>query len=230
MSELVEFPETTWGMLCGIRAQGAAERRSGMEKLCLRYRAPIARYARAAWARGDADAEDLTQEFFLWLLGSDALARFAPELGSFRAYLKGVLRNFGRNRAKAERAQKRGGKHATVSLIDDDVADDRAADAEAAFDRAWAAEVMSRAVERTRARLGDARAEQWEIFESYDLTSGAKPTYAELAARLGLKESDVRNALFAVREKVRAEVRAELCDTVATPRDLEAEWRSVVGA
>jgi hypothetical protein len=40
----------------------------------------------------------------------------------------------------------------------------------------------------------------------------------------------VRNALYAMREKVREEVRAELRDTVSDPTDLDEEWRRVVGA
>lgn len=234
------FPNTTWGMVARVQLppsspeEQKAERRRGMETLCRRYWEPIRRYARAAWARDDEDAQDLTQDFFAWLIEGDVLTRFAPEKGSFRHYLKGLLRNFSRNAAHAARALKRGGGRAHVSL-DEAVApalvDARIAEAEAAFDRAWVAEVTKRAVERARAKLATGkRAVQWRVFEVYDLESeGEKPTYGALASQLGIKESDVRNALYAVREKVRAEVRAELCDTVSDPRDLEDEWRRVVG-
>ena len=47
-------------------------------------------------------------------------------------------------------------------------------------------------------------------FQEYHLSkSSPPPTYAELAKRLGVKESDVRNYLHEVREAVREEVKAE---------------------
>lgn len=99
------FPNTTWGMVaCVQKPITSAERRTGMETLCRRYWAPICSYARTAWARTDEDALDLTQDFFTWLLETDVLARFEPDRGSFRHYMKGLLRNFSRNAAHAARA------------------------------------------------------------------------------------------------------------------------------
>lgn len=230
------FPNTTWGMVARVQKPVSSdERRSGMETLCRRYWEPICSYARTAWARTDADALDLTQDFFAWLLETDVLTRFEPGRGSFRHYMKGLLRNFSRNAAHAARALKRGGGKATIPLdeaIAPGLVDGRIAEAEAAFDRAWITEVTRRAIERAREKLAQGkRAKQWQIFEECDLAlAEERPTYAELAARHGVKESDVRNALFAIREKVREEVRAELRDTVSDPRDLDDEWRRVVGA
>lgn len=233
---MTSFPNTTWGMVSLVqKPASSAERRAGMETLCRRYWEPICSYARAAWARSDDDARDLTQDFFAWLLEADVLVRFEPERGSFRHYLKGLLRNFSRNAAQAARALKRGGGKAAVPLdeaIAPGLVDQRLADAEAAFDRAWIAEVTKRSIERAREKLASGkRAAQWRVFEEYDLRDeGERPTYAALAERHSMKESDVRNALYAIREKVRDEVRAELRDTVSDPRDLDDEWRRVVGA
>ncbi len=232
---MTSFPNTTWGMVLSVQKPvTSAERREGMEKLCRRYWEPIFSYARAAWAPTEEDARDLTQDFFTWLLETDVLVRFEPARGSFRHYMKGLLRNFSRNAAQAARALKRGGGKVIVPLdeaLAPALADGRRAEAEAAFDRAWVAEVMKRAVERARENLATGkRAKQWRVFEEYDLVAEKdRPTYAALGERHGLKESDVRNALYAIREKVRDEVRAELRDTVSDPRDLEDEWRRVVG-
>ena len=231
-----EFPATTFGLLCGIRETGTEERRAGMDTLCRRYWEPILCYARAAWARNDEDASDLTQDFFVWILEGDVLLRFAPERGSFRHYLKGLLRNFGRNALQAARTLKRGGGRAAVSLDGETapaIADTRTLAAEAAFERAWIADVTNRAIDRVRARLGEGpRAIMWRVFEDYDLAGTSapeRPTYLAVATHHGIKESDVRNALYAVREKVRDEIRSELCDTVATKRDLDEELRRIVG-
>jgi RNA polymerase sigma-70 factor (ECF subfamily) len=234
---VTNFPNTTWGMVSSVKEPvTSADRREGMEKLCRRYWEPIFSYTRAAWARTEEDARDLTQDFFTWLLETDVLERFEPARGSFRFYMKGLLRNFSRNAAQAARALKRGGGQVILPLdeaLAPALADGRREEAEAAFDRAWVAEIMRRAVERAREKLATGkRAKQWRVFEDYDLAAetAEHPTYAALAERHGLKESDVRNALYAIREKVRDEVRAELRDTVSDPRDLEDEWRRVVGA
>lgn len=225
---MTDFPNTTWGMLARLRESGPAERRAGLETLCRRYWEPIRSYARAAWARGDED--DLTQDFFVWLIEGDVLEKFAPEKGSFRHYLKGLLRNFGRNAAQAARAKRRGGGLARVPLDDDLVGPAAFAEAEALFERAWIAEVTRRAVERLKIKLAGKRPVQWRAFEAYDLVpESERPTYGELASRLAVKESDVRNALYAARERFRAEVSAELRDTVSDAAELETEWRRVVG-
>ena len=56
-----------------------------------------------------------------------------------------------------------------------------------------------------------------------------RPTYAQVAQKLGLSESDVRNHLFSVRERIRAEIRAELSETVTDMAQLEEEWKELFG-
>src|SRR3954471_1929266 len=99
---LMEFPQTTWGIVRQLRPD-SNEFRPLMEKLCRRYWTPIRDYARVAWASDAHDADDLAQEFFVWLFEGDALQRYASERGGFRSYMKGLLRNFGRNYRKASR-------------------------------------------------------------------------------------------------------------------------------
>lgn len=229
-----EFPATTWGLIQRLRDPASPEYRAGLETLCERYREPIQQYAGRAWATKDLDAQDLTQEFFLWILEKDVLARYEPGRGSFRLYLKGLLRNFGRNARQAARARKRGGGVAPLSLDALDAAepeDTRVSAADSAFDGAWINEVTRRAVARVRDKLSPERAVQWRVFEAYDLHEAAeRPTYGALAEAHGVKESDVRNYLFSVRGKVRDAIRAELCDTVASRHELESELRLVLAS
>lgn len=232
------FPETTWGLVSRLRDSDPASRNAGIEKLCTRYWKPVYQYVRIAWARTNDDAKDLTQAFFVWLFEGEVLAKYAPERGGFRGYLKGLLRNFIADQDKAVRRLKRGGGVKRIPLDDDfaslqDVlADPRAADPEKAFDLAWKKELLDTALTRVRERhaAGD-RAIQFRVFEEYDLSaSGASPTYAEVAERLGIKESDVRNHLFAVRERLRSEIQAEISETVADLGELQEEWGALFGS
>lgn len=238
-----EFPETSWSLIANLvpGAGPAGDRASGLDELCRRYWKPIYCYVRQGFGKSNDDAKELTQAFFLWLVDGQILDKYAPDRASFRFYLKGLLRNFVRNDAQAVRRLKRGGGAAPVALPDDDVRalddmlpDPKATSPEEAFDRAWVGELIERAVARVRTAAqdgGDALdAVRFQVYEAYELgPPGSQPTYADVARGLSLSASDVRNHLFAVRERVRAEIRRELRETVASPEQLDGEWSAIFG-
>jgi RNA polymerase sigma-70 factor (ECF subfamily) len=226
------FPVTSWGLVAGVQASGTEARREALESLCRRYWKPVFFFVRRTWSKGPEDAQDLTQAFFLALLEGDALQKYAPGRGSFRTYLKTVLRYFAADQHEALLTLKRGGGRKAVP-IDPALlpAEGTAAglDADQAFDLAWKKEVLERAVERTRQWFASTdRAVRFRAFEEYDLSEGpARPTYAEVAARIGVKESDVRNYLFEVRDRIRSEARAELGQTLSDLDQLKEEWSAL---
>ena len=59
--------------------------------------------------------------------------------------------------------------------------------------------------------------------------SSDNPTYAQVAKEIGRTESDVRNYLFTVKEKLRDEIMAELADTVGDLARLDDEFSSLFG-
>jgi RNA polymerase sigma factor (sigma-70 family) len=234
-----EFPPTQWSLIQRARGVQTAERREAMESLCLRYWKPVYCFVRRAWSKGPEDAQDLTQAFFLKLIEGDALEKVDPARGCFRPYLKTLLRHFAADQHDAVRALKRGGGRKIIpidggeqSRIEDCLADPRVQDPDQVFDMAWKKELLDRAVERARQwfTVSD-RLQKFQVFEAYDIATGVEPpTYLEVAARFGIKESDVRNALFEVREKIRTEVRLDLAQTVDDPAHLDEEWRELFGA
>lgn len=198
-----------------------------MEKLGRRYWKPVYVYLRAAAGRDNEEAKDLTQAFFLWLFEGDVLAKYDAARGRFRSFLKGLLRNFVGNHGQAVARLKRGGGVRILPLEPDDEAAPAAGeDPGRLFDRAWMNSVVAEAVGRVRGLFEQTgRGAMFRVFELHDLVASA-PTYAELATRLGIKESDVRNHLFAVREAVRAEVRAELLESCDDPAAADDEWKA----
>ncbi|MCA8925004.1 MAG: sigma-70 family RNA polymerase sigma factor [Planctomycetes bacterium] len=229
------FPPTTWGLLAGM--QPGAQRQQEFEVLCRRYWKPIYSFVRSAWRKSDADAKDLTQAYFMWLMESDVLARYQVEVSSFRAYLKGVLRNFLRGQDRHAGRVKRGGAAAHLPLqseladLSEVLPDPGAVSPEEAFDRAWFRELIARGTERARQEaLAAGHEVRFKLFEAYDLApAGTKPTYEDVGAPYGLGRTAVRNHLFAMREQVRNAIRAELRETVATNEQLEAEWNELFG-
>lgn len=230
------FPNTTWGLIAGLRNIDAPQHRTNLEALCRRYWGPIYHYVRAAWAKSKEDAEDLTQGFFLWLLEGEALSRYAAERASFRRYLKVLLAGFVGDQQKALSRLKRGGGMRIAPLAENDgmiektLADSGTATPEELFDKAWAMTVARRAIERVRARCRSEGHElRFRVYELYDLAGGAQPTYQALAERLGLTESDVRESLRLVRQAIRRELRAEVSDMVTDEEELRKEMDELFG-
>jgi RNA polymerase sigma-70 factor (ECF subfamily) len=233
-----EFPVTHWSLIAGVQDSSISARNDALESLCRRYWKPVYHHVRRAWSKSSEDAKDLTQAFFVELLSGEALRRYLPEKAGFRTYLKMILRSFAANQHNALNALKRGGAARLVELdagetpLADLLPDDRAANPEELFDRSWKEEVLSRAMERARQWFADTgRAVQFRAFEEYELSgAGENPTYAQVGAKVGISESDVRNYLFAVRERLRGEIRAEISQTVLNPEQLEEEWNDLFGA
>lgn len=208
------FPATSLGLLARVR-------KGDFDSLCARYWKPVYRFVRLSWSKTNEDAKDSTQAFFLWLLEGDALSKFEPGRGSFRRYLKILLGGFLGHEHEARERLKRGGGRVFVPVgMELEVPHDD--DPGRAFDRAWTADVLRAAVERARRKLlEEGKQKQFEVYEAYEMAA-TQPTYAEVARTFGIRESDVRNYLFEVRERVRAEVRAEVPD--------EEEWNELFGA
>ena len=230
MSEAGLFPDTSWSLVSRLCATGQERYREGLDDLCRRYWKPAYAYVRAAWAKSTEEARDLTQAFFLWLIEDEALRSYVPERGGFRPFLKTLLRRFVGHQAVALERLKRGGGRTIVPLDGLEPPASREADPEKAFERAWLAEVVDESIRRVRTRReekGDALA--FRLYDAADLApEGA--SYKDLAARHGLRESDVRDRLYAVREEIRGEVRRELARLTSDDQDLEKEWRGILGA
>lgn len=228
------FTRTLRDLLVRVRHEQAKVRKEALEELCRIYWKPIYSHLRRGWARTNEDAKDLTQAFLLWLVEGDAILRYAPERAAFRTYLKSLLKHFVQHHDEALSRLKRGGGARLAELNGDvgelagTIEDRRGLDPERVFDRVWKGELIRRAVERVRERfLAQGRALQYRVFEVYSGTEfEEKPTYASLAASLGIKESDVTNYLFGVREAVRNEIRAELAAMTGGPEELEEEWNA----
>ncbi len=232
------FPETAGDLVCRLRCSPGPALREALEILCRRYWKPIYAYLRTGLARSNDDAKDLTQAFFLELLEGTALQGFDPAKGSFRSYLKTLLRRFVGHHDRALKRLKRGGGTHIASLdregpaLEEMLADPRATDPERVFDRTFLFELTNRAAGRARERCRAAgRETAFRAYEAYDLSPAEeRPTYAELAARLGLTRHQLNAYLRAVREDVRTEIRREIAELTPSDRALEEEWNALLRA
>jgi RNA polymerase sigma-70 factor (ECF subfamily) len=181
------------------------------------------------------DAQDLTQEFFARLLSRSWLDAVERERGRFRSWLLVAMKHFLAKEWNRAQAIKRGGAVKMVS-IDEAMAESLYAEepaefatAEKLYDRRWAMTLLDRARMRLREEFVRAgKLKQFEVLEG-TLTGDATP-YAELAAKLECTEGAIRVAVHRLRARYRAELRAEVAQTVASEEQINVELRELLEA
>ena len=236
---MTKFPSTRHSMVAAIRSPRTDVRRSAFDTLVTAYWKPVFKYVRLKWHATPEDAADLTQAFFLRAFEKDFFASFDPSRARFRTYLRLCLDGFVSNARKADARLKRGG---AVRLISIDVgeaerelrhqAPNAVDDFDAYFHREWLRSLFASAAGRLReACVARGREARFALFEQYDLAGedGERPTYAELARRLGLSAADVTNELAAARREFRRLVMEALREQCATDEEFEAESRALMG-
>jgi len=205
------FPATSWSLICQLNEPETAERQRHLHRLIELYWEPVYWVIRQHWNRGDEDARDLTQQFFTSaVLEGTLLDNFAPNRGSFRAFVCGAIAHFMIDDIRAAQSQKRGGGVRTLSLdgaaleLASAVPVGQRATPEEVFDAAWTRIVFTRATKLLAERLeADGKGASFDVFQRYDLASGAAPSYRSVADAMGLSVDRVKHALAEAREVFR---------------------------
>ena len=235
---MAEFPDTRQSLVERLASQEPTTRARALDLVCTHYWQPVYSYIRLRWGREAADAQDLTQGFFLHLLDGPALARYDPRRARFRTYVRMCLDGYCANRHAEERRLKRGGGAEVLSL---DVAGleaelpgpNDADDPDVLFRREWVRELFARSIARLRERLARAgKARHFAAFERYDVLgpdAESRPTYAELAVELGIPVTQVTNYLALARREFRRIVLEELRELTPDETEFRAEARDLLG-
>jgi RNA polymerase sigma factor (sigma-70 family) len=228
-----EFFTTQWGMVTAASAEGTIEARAALDGLYRVYCYPVYAFIRR---RGYSrhDAQDLTQDFFVYLLEKTVLARADPKRGRFRSFLLGTLDHFLAHAAERASARKRGGDCEFIYL-DDDSAENcyqlaARMTAEKIFEARWVTALIRAAVERLRDELQAAG--KGQLFDTVKgiLLDSEVASYRQVAARLGLSVGTVKTIIYRMRNRYRTLLREEVARTVATPGEVEEELRCLRAA
>jgi RNA polymerase sigma factor (sigma-70 family) len=233
------FPVTRHSIVAAIRSDQADVRRSAFDTLVSAYWKPVFKHVRLKWHASPDDAADLTQAFFLRAFEKDFFGGFDPARAKFRTFLRTCLDGFVANARKADARLKRGGGIALVP-IDVEEAErelrhqgpNAIVDFDAYFQREWLRSLFAAAAARLRQSCADrGRPERFTAFEQYDLAGDdrERPTYGELARRLGISATDITNELAAARREFRRFVLEALREQCATDEEFEAESRALGG-
>lgn len=233
---LTHFATTRWSLIRNghvAGAQGAAD--EGLAKLCQIYWRPIFTFI---YRRGYSapDAQDLTQDFFLVILGGTLLQSADPARGRFRSLLIKSLKNFLIDARVKRGRRKRGGNLQFVSL-EKWMADAprqlsisaqalETSPAETLFDLNWAAAIAEEALRRLRTECeSKGRRRVYEVLNRYLTTERADISYPDLSVALGVPEPSVKSLLHEFRKRYRGLLREEVAKTVESEAKVDDEIR-----
>ena len=107
------FGETRWTLIERLQSQHWSE--SALNELCEIYRPPVLRFI-CMLGQSEQDAEDLTQDFFLRSLKNELFENADRKCGKLRSFICISLHRFIIDRAREQKAKKRGGDTITLPL------------------------------------------------------------------------------------------------------------------
>lgn len=222
----IRFQSTHWSVVSAAAGPGEAGR-TALEDLYQTYCYPVYSFVRRQ-GYNRQDAQDITQDFFLYLVEKNAFERAAASNGKFRTYLLKGLKFFLQHFDRRNRTQKRGGQ-TTLVFLDDQVAEevyqlvDPGLTADQIFDAQWAMMLIDGALANLRLEME--KVGKGALFDELSgfLFAGEEASYQDVAERTGLSLSAVKAAIYRLRLRYREFVRNEVARTVTTHADVDSE-------
>jgi RNA polymerase sigma factor (sigma-70 family) len=229
------FPATHWSAVLAAGQSAGSGADAALAELCRLYWYPIYAFARRRGYQ-PADAQDLTQSFFAYLIETHLVRKADPLKGRFRSFILGCFTVFIASEHQRGGAQRRGGG---VFLVPLDLHEaelrfarepNSTASPEKLFDRQWAVAVLDAALSRLEFEMRESgRATLFqELLPSLQGDEG--PEYAELARRLGTTEATVRVTVHRLRIRYRETLRAMVAQTLNDPMEVDAELADLMAA
>jgi DNA-directed RNA polymerase specialized sigma24 family protein len=231
-----QFPTTRWSRVVAARGRDTPEAREALASLCAAYWYPIYAFIRRK-GRDPDETLDLTQDYFARLLVRGTVAAADSRKGRFRSLLLADCTRFLADRGERDRAAKRWGGIAPLSIDARDAegrylrepAHDRTA--ERLFERDWALALLDAVLARLRGEYeGSGRAAAFEALKVVLTDDPRSVPQAELAARLGTTEGAVQVAVHRLRRRYRDLVREAIAATVGDEVEVEDEIRDLFAA
>lgn len=226
-----EFPPTQWTAV--LKAGGDVPQSAhALNELCRIYWVPLYAYLRRH-GHSPENAKDLIQGFLARVIAREDLGAVGPEKGRFRTFLLTGLRNFTIKQALHDKALKRGGPQARMSIDPETIErlcgpDLNAESPELAYDRRWWRTLLACAIQRLRdEQFARGRLSLFEALAP--LLDGTDPgEYEAVASKLGLTAGTVGVTLHRLRSRLQELIRIEVAQTVASPTQVDEELRHLM--
>lgn len=223
------FPTTRWTRIAAIQGGDGADRARALDEVMGQYRFPLYCLLRKRGLQHH-DAEDVLHEFLSYLLRNSGLERADASVGRLRSFLSAAVVRFMNNWLASETKRKRcldplpGAQEDLSRYEEQEIA---ASDTpESLFEKQWAIGLITAAFNRLASQCQASG--QTELFAALSpvlLSGGTLHSHEseKLAASLSLKPGALRTALWRMRTDFRQVLRAEVRETVALEREIDAE-------
>jgi len=211
------FLTTRWTLLDKAREPEGAQ---ALDELCRQYWRPVHSYLKRSGCP-EADAQDLTQDFFITFMAREGFSRAQREKGRFRSFLLCSVKNHFTNAWQASNRIKRGGGIEFMEL-NEELDSNNSLTPDEIFEKRWAEDLVDRALKKLRT--------EWESKDRPFATlapylSGEKntPQLAETAEILGVSLAATKSAVHRLRQRFGELVKKEVQATVTEKGDARDE-------
>jgi RNA polymerase sigma-70 factor (ECF subfamily) len=230
------FPTTRWSRVARAGGPTTPEAHAALAELCAAYWYPIYALIRRK-GHGPEEALDLTQGYFARLLERGNVAAAAAGKGRFRSFLRADCARFLADCREHERAAKRGGGVAPLSIDARDAEGQcqlepaREDSSERLFEREWALTLLESVVAMVRREYETSgRGATFEVLKGV-LEAGSSPiSQSEMAALLGTSEAAIQVAVHRLRKRYREALLAAIAATVADEAVVDDELKALFAA
>jgi RNA polymerase sigma factor (sigma-70 family) len=225
------FATTHWSAIaaCALDSDAA---QAALTQLCRDYWPPLYSFVRRR-GHPPADAQDLVQGFFAYILETKAYAQADRQKGKFRTFMAASLKHYIANAWDRDRALKRGGDREFVLLdmeaVETLYASEPAAtmlDEEQHYEERWAAALVACALARLTAEFGEGpKARLFGELKPFLYGGVNLPSQEEIARRLEMPITTLRSHLSRLRARYGALLREEVARTIGSADDVDEELR-----
>ena len=225
------FASTHWSVVLAAKNGEAPRASEALEQLCRTYWPPLYAFIRRE-GHNEAEAKDLTQEFFLRMIERDFLQHLRHQRGRFRSFILTFLKNFLLEQRGKAAAQKRGGGKIFLPLDSIEAPGSYFAEPvdtlspDQVFERRWAQTVFQVALNRLRDEYVETgRGPFFDRLKDFQPREPGAPSYAEIGAGFDMTEAAVKSAVQRMRQRHREILREEIAHTVTSPAEIDEEVR-----
>jgi DNA-directed RNA polymerase specialized sigma24 family protein len=220
---------TEWSLVLAAGREGDGS--EALNNLCAKYWRPMYVHIRRSGI-SSADAEDVTQGFFVFLLEKGWISEADPNRGSFRAFLRTILNHYLANLQRVRRADKRTAVQISIDTEEGEREVAAAAggrDAAAAYESSWARSVLQAAwIRLASEQEGAGKTVQFESLRPFVTQPASPGEYERLGVLLGVRRGQVALMIHRLSRRYADLIRSEVAETLADRSELESELRHLL--
>lgn len=231
---LEPYCTTHWSVVLLAGEEAAPLATEALEKLCRIYRYPLYTYLRRL-SYSPHDAQNLTRDFFTWLIKKSVRENVDRRKGKFRPFLLASLNHFLANERDQAQALNRSAEPAPIGLEEQDpesqYLQEPLADLspERMFERQWALALLGRALARLRDEYAG-KTRHFQLLKAFLTNDPGDGVYGPATRELNVSAGSITVIVQRMRQRYRELVRAEIADTVASTGDIDDELRWLYAA